>query len=339
MKNLEHTEIKKKVLLCNAEGNLNPEAAGWSRFPLQIGNLSGHFLRKKKWNYWCITSDKYMFSVTLSTLDYAGLAFVYYMDFETNQFEEDTLIVPLGTGIELGEQVHNTAQYSGKKVAMKFTQTGNQIQLSANWKDFHGRALSCDITVTVPHQHETLNVVVPWSNTQFQYTSKQHSLPAEGYFQVGEKKYFFHPQNSFACLDFGRGIWPYAISWNWGAFTAKSNEHTIGFNMGDKWTDGTGITENSVCIDGKLYKIQEELNLDYDPNNFMKPWIVTGKLSDSVQLTFTPFYERVAKSNLLIIQSEVHQCFGKYSGTIKADGNIYQITDAIGWAEEHKARW
>ena len=33
MKNLEFQEIKKEVMLCGADGNLNPEAAGWSRFP------------------------------------------------------------------------------------------------------------------------------------------------------------------------------------------------------------------------------------------------------------------------------------------------------------------
>lgn len=339
MKNLEFQEIKKEVMLCGADGNLNPEAAGWSRFPLQVCNLSGHFLRKKKWNYWCITSDKYMFSVTLSNVDYVALAFVYYMDFETKEFQEDTLMIPFGTGMRLGERVHDTAEYAGKNVCIRFKQSGNQIHLSTNWKNFHGRTLTSEITVTIPEQHETLNVVVPWSNSRFQYTSKQHSLPAIGFFQVGEKKYHFQAENSSACLDFGRGIWPYSISWNWCAFTAKSGMHTIGFNMGDKWTDGTGITENSICLSGKLHKIQEALQLDYDSKDFMKPWQINSKLTDAVQLTFTPFYERVAKSNLLVLQSEVHQCYGKYNGVILVDTETIEIKDATGWAEEHIAKW
>jgi len=51
-------EIKEPVLLCDLAGKLNPEAIGWSRYPLHIYNLSGSWLRKKKWNYWCITSKQ-----------------------------------------------------------------------------------------------------------------------------------------------------------------------------------------------------------------------------------------------------------------------------------------
>lgn len=339
MKELEQREIIKEVLLCDSKGNLNPNAAGWSRKPFQICNLSGHFPRKKKWNYWCITNDKCMFSATISDVDYAGLVFVYYMDFETLEFEEDTIIIPLGNGVKLGERVHDKAFYSGKKAQLEFTYSNDNILLQIRWNNFHGKTLQATIKINIPPNHDTLNVVVPWSNKRFQYTSKQHCLPATGSFTTGNKTYVFEQSNSFACLDFGRGIWPYSISWNWGAFSAITGGHTIGFNMGDKWTDGTGITENSVCIDGHLYKIKEALKLEYDNQDFMKPWRITTTKSDMVELIFTPFKERVAKSNLLIVQSEVHQCFGKYSGTIKMDDKIFSVQDAIGWAEEHKAKW
>jgi hypothetical protein len=339
MQDLEQHEIIEEIYLCDSMGNLNPKAAGWSRKPLQICILSRHFPRKKKWNYWCITNDTCMFSATISDVDYVGLVFVYYMDFKTLEFEEDTLIIPLGKGIKMGERVHENAVYKGKKAHLEFTYSNDEVLLHIHWNNFHGRVLQATIKVNIPSNHDTLNVVVPWSKTKFQYTSKQHCLPAEGTFSTGNKTYVFDKTNSFACLDFGRGIWPYSISWNWGAFSAKTGGHTIGFNMGDKWTDGTGITENAVCVDGHLYKIKEPLKLAYDNQNFMKPWRITSTKSDMIELTFTPFNERVAKSNLLIVQSEVHQCFGKYSGTIKIEDKTISIQDAIGWAEEHFAKW
>jgi hypothetical protein len=59
-----------------------------------------------------------------------------------------------------------------------------------------------------------------------------------------------------------------------------------------------------------------------------------------LDLTFTPFLERVAKTEALVLGSEVHQMFGRYNGTAVTDsGEILQITDLIGWAEEHHARW
>ncbi len=57
-------------------------------------------------------------------------------------------------------------------------------------------------------------------------------------------------------------------------------------------------------------------------------------------LTFEPFKERVAKTNLGIIASEVHQMFGRYSGeAILENGEALHIRGLIGFAEEHRARW
>ncbi len=340
MKNFEQHEITRATLLCDSNGNLNPEAAGWSRFPVYTSNLKGHFLRKKKWNYWCIISDKYLYSITISDTDYLGLVFVYYMDFETGEYGEDTLIIPIGKGIKMGERMNDAAEYISSKAKVKFTYTGNTIQLSTNWKNIQGKSLESEITITVPPNHETLNVVVPWSETLFQYTSKQHCLPAKGYFKVNGKEFRFTDDDAFACQDFGRGVWPYSISWNWGAFSARANRQTIGFNSGNKWTDGTGITENSVCIDGRLYKITCPLNWQYNNKNFMEPWHISGSCADiEVNLSFTPFFDRSAKTNLLLLKSILHQCFGKYNGTITVDGTAFKIENVTGWAEEHIARW
>jgi hypothetical protein len=59
-----------------------------------------------------------------------------------------------------------------------------------------------------------------------------------------------------------------------------------------------------------------------------------------LMLTFTPFLERVAKTDLKVLYSEVHQMFGRYEGTLKTEaGEIIQVSDLIGFAEEHHARW
>lgn len=57
-------------------------------------------------------------------------------------------------------------------------------------------------------------------------------------------------------------------------------------------------------------------------------------------LTFTPFVERVARTNLFVITSEVHQMFGRYTGQLLADdGEIVALDGLIGFAKEHHARW
>jgi hypothetical protein len=71
----------------------------------------------------------------------------------------------------------------------------------------------------------------------------------------------------------------------------------------------------------------------------MKPW----RFSDNqtrLDLIFTPFKDRLAKTNLGIINSEVHQMFGRYNGHVTTDeGDVILVKDLIGFAEEHRARW
>lgn len=326
--------------LCTSNGRLNREAVGWSRHPLHRCNLTGSWGRKKKWNYWCITSPRHLFSVTLSTLDYAGLAFLYYLDFETKDFHEHSVLVPLARGCNMPETVGEDIVFEHAAAGLAFRHRPGGIHLTAAAPDFRGQKLRADIDVRYPEGHETLSVVVPWDDRRFQYTSKHNTLPTSGTLDVFGRRVEFDAADSFACLDFGRGIWPYSSFWNWAAGSGRTDGKAIGLNLGAGWTDGTGSTENGICIDGRLTKIGEDLEFGYTPTDFMKPWTIRTRESDRVNLRFTPFFERVAKSNVLVIRSEVHQCIGRFEGTVRTEGGEWvALRDLVGWAEEHHARW
>ena len=71
----------------------------------------------------------------------------------------------------------------------------------------------------------------------------------------------------------------------------------------------------------------------------MRPWKFTDDES-RLDLTFTPFKDRTAQTNLGVIFSEVHQMFGRYAGRVRLeDGTELSVNDLIGFAEEHQARW
>jgi hypothetical protein len=100
------------------------------------------------------------------------------------------------------------------------------------------------------------------------------------------------------------------------------------------------MTENAVFVNGVMTKIHEDVIFDYDRTNFMKPWSVTSKFSDSVALTFTPFFERIAETNVKVIRSEVHQMVGYYNGKISLNnGSIIHIQQMLGSIDEHVAKW
>lgn len=331
-------EITQRIDLCDRHGHLKADAVGFSRYPLHRCNVRGHSMRKKRWNYWAVTSGRYLFSATIAHLDYMALAFVYFVEFETGRFIEQSVPVPFGR-VEMPETVYADVRFRHKRLRVTLNDDGAGARIGAKARSFGGQPLMADIAIARPADHETLNVVIPWSEDRFQFTSKQNTLPASGFVTIGEQRFEF-PEGAFAVLDYGRGVWKLETFWNWGAASGVEDGRTIGLNLGGGWTDGTGMTENGICVDGRLHKIAEPLDFRYDAANVLQPWDVRTIGSQRVDLRFEPFFERVAKTNLLVLKSEVHQVFGYYSGTVVTDGgDTVRINRLLGWVEQHEARW
>lgn len=339
---MQHTEreIYKTVELCDAKGQLNPEAIGFARSPIIVSNLSGNFMRKKKWNYWCVYGEEIMFSATISHLDYATVCFVYFLNYETQRFYEKTVVVPLPRKHVMADDSMDSCRFEHPEMAIEFLYDQNSTRINVKVDDFDGEKLFAELEISHPQNQDSLNVVIPWNRKTFQFTGKHLSLPAAGTVKIGSELYNFEPVESFAVLDTGRGVWPRESTWNWAMASQRSVDKTIGLNFGGKWTDGTGMTENAFFVDGKMHKIHEDVLFHYDNQNFKDPWKLNTKFSDDVKLEFTPFFERVSKSDLKLVKSEVHQLFGYYNGYVRyEDGKKLKISQLLGSIEEHYAKW
>lgn len=333
-------EITKPVTLCDGKGLLNPEAIGFARQPIIQSNLTGHFMRKKKWNYWCVYGEDLLFSATISHLDYAAVCFVYILDYETQRFFEKQITIPVGRSVKMPEDVLGSVKFVNDSLTVQIVNIQGQTHLSVTIQDFDNEVLHADLHITHPPDDESLNVVIPKSRDIFQFTAKHHSLPTSGFVKLGDRRYDFNPDYSFAVLDYGRGIWPRKAEWNWAMASQRIGNRRIGLNFGGKWTDGTGMTENAVFIDGLMTKIHEDVLFSYDKSDFMKPWKIQTKFSNTVDMTFSPFFERIATTNAKVVQTEVHQLVGYFNGKVQLlDSSILHIRNMIGCSEEHIAKW
>ena len=340
MKQHAEKEIIIPTALCDKKGNLNPEAIGFARQPIIDCNLSGHFMRKKKWNYWCVYGEEILFSATISHLDYAAVCFVYFLEYETQRYFEKTITIPLGSKVNMPSQVLETVNFKSSDMTIQLTYFNGVTHLTVISPNFDGEHLHAELTIEHPPNDESLNVVIPWNRQTFQFTAKHHTLPTSGIVKIGNRRFTFSPEESFAVLDYGRGVWPRQATWNWGMASQLVRGQRVGLNFGGQWTDGTGMTENAIFIDGVMTKINEDVHFTYDRTDFMKPWTIHSKFSDQVQLTFTPFFERVAETNAKVIASSVHQMVGYYDGTIQLeDGATLCIQQMLGCIEEHVAKW
>lgn len=325
-------EIREPVALADWRGTLRPEAVGFSRRPLHDAAIPARWGRRKRWEYWCVISARGALQVTIADLDYAGLVELSFVDFETKEVASAPFVLPLGVGLALPDRSGEAWRVRTPLGRVTLEPRGDETRLAVEARTARGR-LEASVVIATPPSEESLSVVVPWSERTFQLTTKRVALDARGEIEALGRRYAIDAAHEgFACLDFGRGVWPLETTWNWGTGASRSGGRRTGLQLGGKWTDGTGATENGVFVDGRLDKIGATLAWDYARGDFTRPWRVHG---DEVELTFTPSLERVARLDLRVLRTELHLCFGRWSG--QAAGVTF--SGALGWAEEHRARW
>jgi hypothetical protein len=342
------TELTNSGPLLQPNGKLSQ--VGWARQPLLDCNLeSARFytlrplqrFRVKRWDYYAVFTPRRFFSATIADLGYAGNIFVYTLDFETGDLHEEGLVIPLGTGIELPRNsTAGDSHYENKRVRLHFSLLPDKRHLSVSWPDFHdGRGIEAEIDLATPPGYESMNIVIPIGEKRFYYNRKINCLPASGTMRYGDLLEKLKPDESLGSLDWGRGVWEYQSFWNWASASGfLSDGRTLGLNLGLGFGDLSAATENAFILDNRIHKL-DQVKFDYKSGDYMQPWRFTDN-QGRLNLTFSPFKDRLARTNLGIITSEVHQMFGRYNGQVTNEkGDVILVKDLIGFAEEHHAKW
>jgi hypothetical protein len=343
-------EITRAVDLCLPGGRaLAPDAKGWSRVPLHTANLRGGWGRTKRWDYWCVLARDLVVSVTYADVDYIGLANVWWMDPSTGLEGGVDNTLPLARGVSLPDRPGSEPLcYAGRTSSLKLVDDAAGTTITASWIE-NGQPAHLDVRVELPAGHQSLNVVIPWSDRRFQYTSKHQARPARGTLTVGGTVRTIGPApgeavsartEAWGVLDVGRGRWPYRTIWNWGGGAGRSTDGAvIGLQFGAKWTEGTGFTENGIIVDGRLNKIGDELEWTYEWDRPMQPWRVRHR-DGSLDLTLSTTYDRHSRIAAVVLATEVHQVFGTWTGHVTSEDGVRHDVDAIlGFAEESRSRW
>lgn len=331
-------EITAPVSLTTPDGRLNPEAVGWARRPLvdTSGLTTGTnraWGRTKRWEYWNVITPTHILALTISDIDYAAVheAFVFERANARTWAKAATVLpardVWLPANLGAGR-----ARARAKQLELAVEPVPEGFRLRASYPH-----IAFDVTVNRPEDQDCLAVVVPWSETRFQYTVKDVALPAAGTLTIDGAVQEVPAGASWAVLDHGRGRWPYDVRWNWGAGSGVWGGHTIGIQLGGRWTDGTGQTENGILVDGHLYKVHDDLTWTYDLADWRRSWHVSG---GGFEATLTPFHNRQSRTNLGVVASRTDQCFGKWSGSYSTPrGGTITFEGIEGWAEDVHNRW
>ncbi len=226
-----------------------------------------------------------------------------------------------------------------------FRTVGDKRHLYGHMYDFGGpdKPLLFDIILHNPEQ-DSMVIATPFHRkaTAFYYNQKINCLPADGRVIYGDREYLFSPAGSFGVLDWGRGVWTYNNTWYWSSASGIVDGLRFGFNFGYGFGDTSAATENMLFYDGiahKLEDVQFHITMVNGRENFMAPWAITDN-RDRVRLSFVPIIDRAADTNFILLRSDQHQIFGRFSGTVQLDtGRVLQINNLIGFAEKVHNKW
>ncbi len=319
-----------------ADGRLQPAAVGWSRRALQRTPLGRARGRRKRWEHWAVMTDELLFVLTLADVDYLAFAATAVVELARGDWSRAATLLRPGS-LAFPDAVHGAdLEVDRRGFYAQLAEGPDETRIEVSARTLFGPPIEARLVVARPAHHETLNVVVPWSETRFAFTSKQIALRAEGEIRVGARRFHVGGPEAFAALDHGRGVWPWRTRWSWGCGAAKVGDRVVGLNLGAQWTDGTGQTENGIVVGGRLHKIHDPVRFVMDPMAPQSPVAVSGP---GVELTLTPLVRERVRLPLGVLAADLDLRIGRWRGAVTVGTEAVPIDGALGWAEEMHARW
>ena len=167
-------------------------------------------------------------------------------------------------------------------------------------------------------------------------------MHAEGTVKIGGSVYTFSPDESFAVLDWGRGVWTYHNTWYWGSASGLVDGDDFGFNIGYGFGDTSAASENMLFYRGKAHKLSKvtfNIPMKNGKEDYLKPWTFTSDDS-RFEMDFVPVIDRASCADFKLLKSDQHQVFGRFSGkAVLDDGTVLEIKDFFGFAEKVENKW
>lgn len=335
---MRNHEVTARQRLLNVDGSL--KEPGFSRRLYQIYNredIKAPKFRIKEWDYYLVLCDAHAVAFTVSDDGYIGLQSVSLLTFGDVPWEHtETVLTPFPMGklkMPATSEAGNVV-YRDKRLYLSFEKTPGKRHIVCQFKNFcEGKTFSCDITLLEPEM-DTMVIATPWKENKkaFYYNQKINCMRASGQAQFNGKTYSFNPETDFGTLDWGRGVWTYDNTWNWGSGNSVVNGRPFGFNIGYGFGDTTAASENMLFYDGVGHKL-DDVTFHIPESSYTDPWKISSS-DGRFEMDFVPILDRAAKIDVKAIVTDQHQVFGKMSGrAVLDDGTALEIKDLTCFCE------
>lgn len=309
--------------------------------------IQAHALRIKEWDYYYLGNQHVGLALTIADNSYMGLVSVSLFDFDAPCEETVTgmTLLPMGKTRLPSSSAFGDTTFHNNRFQLRFTHDGSgKRRLFCECKKFRGEETLRAELELLSEPQDSMVIATPFAGhpQAFYYNQKINCMPVQGRVSVGDWSYEFSPQETWAVLDWGRGVWTYRNTWYWSSLSTEVDGHRVGLNLGYGFGDTSAATENMIFYDGiahKLDQVRFEIPQLEGHDHFMGQWMIRDN-QGLLDLTFDPILDRSSKTSLLVIKSIQHQVFGRFNGTIQwKDGRIISLHDVVGFAEKVYNCW
>lgn len=339
-------EITSPVKLLNDNGTL--AVTGWARrnlFDYDRKAVASKG-RLKEWDFYQISNGIYLVQISFFNIALASAASATLIDMRSgkkiasasvNLFTRNRYILPPKS------DTPNYFRYDKNGCYLEFDTGRNSRKLLFGGKAA-GRKLRMKFKMSWREDAENITIVTPFDKSDkcFFLTTKQNCMPCEGTVSWGNKEISFSADNTFAVLDWGRGVWPHKNVWYWGNGATYIDGRIFGFEITWKIGNESNATETCLFYDGKAHKIGA-VDVEKFPgenNSWMKPWHFTSD-DGRFDVTMTPFYDN--KNGVVLfgqLGMKTHQVHGLWNGyAVLDDGTRLEIKDMYAFCEYVENAW
>jgi len=338
-------EITKEIPLLNRDGNLTEPGYAKRLLPVyRRADIKAGKLRIKEWDYYLVSNGRFALALTIADNGYMGMDSVSIIEIEEG-WEITTSpmsLLPMG-GIKLPESsAAGITQHAGKGHRIKFTNLGGGRRVLHAHMDAFGDKGALDALVELTDEpEESMVICTPFEKPRhFYYNQKINCMRARGFFTYGGRTWHFSPEDSFAVLDWGRGVWTYHNTWYWGSASYAVDGVPFGWNIGYGFGDTSAASENMLFYDGRAHKLGGiKFNIPGGEKDFLSPWTISSD-DGRFEMDFVPSIDRASCTDLKLIKSDQHQVFGAFSGrAVLDDGRVIEVKDFPGFAEKVENKW
>ena len=338
-------EISVSMPLLDADGSLTQPGYAKKLLPqYRRKDIKASKLRIKEWDYYLINNGRYALALTVDDNGYMGLDSISLLDFETGLSitQSPMSFMPLGK-LHMPETSNaGDVEHSGKDHSISFKNDGSgRRTLTARMSGFGpGGELVAQVELS-DEPEESMVICTPFDKPgHFYFNQKINCMRAKGQVSYGGRVYSFDPADSFAVLDWGRGVWTYHNTWYWGSASWLADGVPFGWNIGYGFGDTSAASENMLFYDGKAHKLDRiTFNIPGGEKDFMSPWTFSSN-DGRFEMYFVPVLDRASCTDVKLIKSDQHQVFGRFTGkAVLDDGKVIEVKDLPGFAEKVENKW